>query len=90
MKVEVNLLSPLAEVAGVKAVTLQFGEEVTLCEVIRTVTGKFPQLRKYIESGREIFPQVMVEGKGVYKYDVPEIFLADGDKIILFYVLSGG
>lgn len=89
MRVEVSFLAPLDELAGTRSVVLQV-EENTYDAFMRVLVSCFPRISDYLQGKQELYPLMLVRGKGVFGCGAPEIPLADGDKIVLFYALGGG
>lgn len=93
MKVKVKFFALIREVAGVKEMEEEIGDNTTVRELLEKLCEKMPgKFRNLIFDGREVSKNliILVNRRGIRELDGLETKLKDGDEVALLPPVSGG
>lgn len=85
---KVEFMPPFNEMSGINS--FEFKIEVSTLEAVcRYVATIFPGLKPVLAQETDLYPMVIIKGKGVYRlWD--EVELTEGSNLVFFIPLSGG
>jgi MoaD family protein len=92
MKITIKLLRPFSEVVGKNELIIDFNGS-TLDDLIKILTGKYPQLKKELFTEAEELTKYLcmfVNDKPITALNGLETKLKNDDEILFFIPVSGG
>lgn len=93
MKIKVKFFALIREVAGLKELEEEVGENTTVRELLEKLCEKMPEkFRSFIFEGQEVSKNliILVNRRGIRELDGLETKLRDGDEVALLPPVSGG
>ncbi len=94
MRVQVELFGLPRIIAGEKEITLDFGDEATFRDVVRSLAHRYPaMLGDVIQADGETLqsPNILnINGKRMIQPHQVDEYIRDGDTIVLMSVSAGG